>query len=193
MIIRGDILQGKTRKKIKGAQPQDNTYGGFKYRINYDNFLRENSKKTEKSRRKTLYIASSSAFAVCIVALLLVVLYDRGVFGVSGTPIPAITIDERKYDSTDFGDFVCESVSGEVVDIYHLPPGVVLTYVSVNPNYHYNDNKLFKGDIITAIDGMQITGADEFREYVKQQEAGYLAKLDVYRKGELINLSYVFN
>lgn len=187
-------MQGKTRKKIKGGEPQDNnTYGGFKYRINYDKFLRENSKKTEKNRRKTLYIASSSAFVICIVALVLVILYDRGVFGVSGTPIPAISMDERRYDSADFGDFVCESVSGEVVDIYHLPQGVVLTYVNVRSNYRYNDNKLFKGDIITAIDGIQITCTDEFRDYVKQKEAGYLAGLDVYRKGELINVSFVLN
>ena len=199
MIIRGDILQEKAQRKIKSAQSQDNnTNGGFKYRINYDNFLREISKKSDRSRKRNkiiIFVTLSVVFMVCTLSLMMIILHERGFFGVNNNTLPAFKNhrDERNYDSEDFGDFVCESVSAEAVGTYHLPSGVVLTYVSSVSNYHYNDSKLCEGDIITSVDGVKLTCVKDFSEYVKSKGAGYLALLDVYRKGELIEVSYVLN
>ncbi len=183
---------------IKKENTADVSYGGYKYRFSYDNYMRAEGRRAQKlqNKGKRTYIAAlGTVLALCLSGIAFAVCYDFGILTGDSAVAPAFIniCDGRKYDNREFGDFACESVSEEAVEKYHLPAGIVLTYVSAFPEYHYNDNKLVEGDIIVAVNDIEITCVKDFCNFVKDKENGYPVVFDIYRKGGFISVNYVIN
>ena len=76
----------------------------------------------------------------------------------------------------------CQAISSTVTQYYHLPAGV---YVYAVMEGGAADNAGVKeGDIITAIDGNEITSITELKSCLKEYTAGDTAILSVYRSDE---------
>lgn len=193
-------MQDRKGIKIKKGSTEngDFSYGGYKYRFCYDNYVSAEEKRARKLKNKgsRAYVASLvTVFTLCLLCMAFVICYDFGILTGDSAATPAFIniCDGRKYDNREFGDFACESVSEEAVEKYHLPSGIVLTYVNAFPEYHYNDDKLVEGDIIVAVDDIGITCVEDFENFVTDKENGYHVVFDIYRKGEFISVDYVIN
>lgn len=174
------------------------SYGGYKYRFSYDKYMKAEGKRAQKlqNKGKRVYIVTLvTVLSLCLSGIAFAVCYDLGILTGESAIAPAFIniCDGRKYDNREFGDFACESVSEEAVEKYHLPAGIVLTYVNAFPEYHYNDDKLIEGDIIVAVNDVDITCVKDFCDFVDGKENGFQVVFDVYRKGAFISVNYVIN
>ena len=85
----------------------------------------------------------------------------------------------------------CTTVSSSAAASYDM---VVGAYVNaVNEGSAAEKAGLQKGDIITALDGKAVVGSSELTAMIKQYHAGDSAELTVWRDGEEVTLTIVFD
>ena len=87
----------------------------------------------------------------------------------------------------------CQVVSSTITQYYNLPTGV--TVVSVEEGTAAEKAGLEAGDIITAVDGTEVSSITEFRTLLKQYRAGDTATLTVYRSStaQTMEMSVTFD
>ena len=82
-----------------------------------------------------------------------------------------------------------DSVPAYVQAFYHLPDGVYVAYVY--PDSDAAAKGLAEGDIITAIDGTEISSMDDLNTIKNQHIAGDTVRLTVYRGGQRYSVDIV--
>lgn len=82
-----------------------------------------------------------------------------------------------------------DSVPTYVQAFYHLPNGVYVAYVY--PDSDAAAKGLAEGDIITAIDGTEISSMDDLNTVKNQHTAGDTVQLTIYRGGQKYNVDIV--
>lgn len=76
----------------------------------------------------------------------------------------------------------CQAISKTVIQYYNLPAGIYV--VSVEEGSASDRAGLVEGDIITAVDGTEVSSVTEFKALLKQYTAGDTATLSVYHGAE---------
>ena len=76
----------------------------------------------------------------------------------------------------------CQSISKTVTQYYNLPAGIYV--VSVGENSASDLAGIVEGDIITAVDGNEVSSVTDFKALLKQYTAGDTATLSIYRSAE---------
>lgn len=74
---------------------------------------------------------------------------------------------------------------------YNLPTGAYV--VSVNPNSAAENAGIEEGDIITAVGSTAITSVSDLKTVMKSYSAGETANLTIYRSGQTLTVSVVFD
>ncbi len=96
------------------------------------------------------------------------------------------SIIEKGYVSQPYIGVTVQTVSEDAVS-YGTPEGAAVK--SVTEGGPAAKAGLKENDIITAIDGTEITTSDELVDIVKQAEIGQTVRLKVYRQGEVLEIS----
>ena len=84
-----------------------------------------------------------------------------------------------------------QTVEKSAIEYYHLVAGACVT--SVTEGSAADNAGLEVGDIITAVDEQEITSSSELRSARRAYRAGDSAELTVYRNGDYITLTIVFD
>ena len=87
----------------------------------------------------------------------------------------------------------CQAVDASVIQNYGLPEGIAVA--TVEEGSAAEKAGLQQGDIITAVDGTEVSGMTEFRTMLKNYSAGDQAVLSVYRSrsGENFEVTITFD
>ncbi len=85
----------------------------------------------------------------------------------------------------------CTTVSASIADAYDMVEGAYVK--TVNEDSAAEKAGLQSGDIITALDGQSVAGSSELTSLIKQYHAGDEAELTVWRDGEELTLTVVFD
>ncbi len=85
----------------------------------------------------------------------------------------------------------CRTVTSTIAEYYNMVEGAYVN--TVNEDSAAEKAGLQVGDIITALDGKAVAGSSELTSMVKQYHAGDEAELTVWRGGESITLTVVFD
>lgn len=122
---------------------------------------------------------------------------EKALQGTPGSPKLNITMkkqintEEYATDAAYFGIFVEDLDFPKAQELnYKGTIGVLVTgVVSDSPAWEY---RLQEDDIITAIDGKEVTNYAAFEKIRKQYRAGDQVQLEIFRGGEMISIDFTF-
>lgn len=182
------------------------TYGGFRYRFSYDDYKQQIEEKLIRQRRRGIRAFVMTSFMVsflCCFTLIFAMIYRTCAKGssyvfagpVEGIQSPSLIPEDKplySVDFRDFGSFVIENLDAEAASVYHIPQGVVVTYVAMLPSYSQNSDKLMLGDIIISVNGIETPSVLSFQELSNAEEDAQW-NFVIYREGKYVDISYVLD
>ncbi len=85
----------------------------------------------------------------------------------------------------------CQAISTTVTQYYNLPAGIYVN--SVESGAAAENCGIEAGDIITAVDGTEVSSVTDFKALLKNYSAGESAVMTVYRSGATMEITVIFD
>ncbi len=194
-----------TRSKTEDNRSSETCFGGFGGRFSYEQCQRESNRSSfMRIFYKATVIITSCLFlgllgTVCAVLIFNIVQNNRTLYYPNTAEVESShTYEDLQIINLEASSapskvtFIQNVVAAENVSIeesrrYRIPIGVMVHKVTENSAPHIAG--MCEGDIIVAVDGIEITDASSLNSLIAAYHSGAVAKVTVFRNNEYIDLS----